>query len=476
MPIKRSSETGFKTTLTVFLELFIPGLIVIILLLTFIFLREDHFQNLRYRENEIHIIDLAQGALAVDLKSVTSDLLFLSQFVSSYADSFKQEMSIEAIQHLFLNFSDSKKIYDQIRLIDIDGMEVVRVNFNAGGAIIAPKDDLQLKKDRYYFQKSVQLGSKEIYVSPFDLNIEHGKIEQPLKPVMRFATPLFNKNDQKIGILILNFIGRNMLSEFDQHFGGTLGVGMLLNQEGYFLRGLKAEDQWGFMYVDRVDRTFKKKFPQEWQQISKQQKGQIQTEKGLFTFDTFVLMQDKSLHLADSERKALGATKMIIESPIWKIVCFVPKAIQTELIFHIARKYLILAIVLTLLLLGGALARAKTVVAFRRTHLALKLSEIAYKDLYDNAPAAYFSISAKDGLIVRCNLVVEKMLGFTSTELMRMKIFDLFAQTSHNRSVLNNVFKKEWHQAAVENIEIQLTCKDGQPKWGSISITPVKSK
>jgi PAS domain S-box-containing protein len=475
MPIKRSSETGSKPTLTVFLELFIPGLIVIILLLVFIFLREDHLQNLRYRENEIHNIDLAQSALAVKLITVTSDLLFLSQFVSSYAGSSYREMRIEAIQRLFVNFSNSKKVYDQIRLLDINGMEVVRINLKDGEASIVPENDLQQKKSRYYFQKSIRLGGKEIYVSPFDLNAEYGKVERPLKPVMRFATPVFNKYDRKIGVLILNFIGQNMLIEFDQHFGGTLGFGMLLNQEGYFLKGPRAEDEWGFMYTDRMDRTFKNKFPQEWQQVLKQQKGQFQTEKGLFTFDSFILMQKKRFHLPDLDQKNLKVTKPIIESPIWKVVCFVPKAIQTELIFHIARKYLILATTLTLLLFGGALARAKTVVAFRKTHFALEVSEKAYKDLYDNAPAAYFSIRAKDGLIVRCNLVVEKMLGFTIAELKQMKIFDLFVQTLHNRSVFNNVFKKGWHQAAVENIEMQLRCKDGRPKWGSISITPVKS-
>ena len=42
-------------------------------------------------------------------------------------------------------------IYDQIRFIDLEGNEVIRVNYETDGAILVDKDDLQNKKDRYYF-------------------------------------------------------------------------------------------------------------------------------------------------------------------------------------------------------------------------------------------------------------------------------------------------------------------------------------
>ncbi len=65
------------------------------------------------------------------------------------------------------------------QLLDNDGMEILRVNYNNGKPEAVPQDKLQNKASRYYFTESQKLGPNEIYVSPFDLNIENGKIEQP---------------------------------------------------------------------------------------------------------------------------------------------------------------------------------------------------------------------------------------------------------------------------------------------------------
>ncbi len=55
----------------------------------------------------------------------------------------------------------------------------------------------------------------------------------------------------------------------------------------------------------------------------------------------------------------------------------------------------------------------------------LQESEEMYRDLFENAPNAYFSISAEDGSILRCNNASMKLLGYDKAALMGMKIFDL---------------------------------------------------
>ena len=91
-------------------------------------------------------------------------------------------------------FSSEKIIYDQIRLIAINGEEVIRINNHEGNSIIVDAEYLQNKAQRYYFWEALQLNRNEIYISPFDLNVEHDKIQIPIKPVIRFATPVFDSN------------------------------------------------------------------------------------------------------------------------------------------------------------------------------------------------------------------------------------------------------------------------------------------
>lgn len=52
--------------------------------------------------------------------------------------------------------------------------------------------DLQYKGNRYYFKDSIGLEKDQIFVSALDLNVENGKVEIPHKPMIRFATPVFD--------------------------------------------------------------------------------------------------------------------------------------------------------------------------------------------------------------------------------------------------------------------------------------------
>ena len=50
----------------------------------------------------------------------------------------------------------------------------------------------------------VRKGTREVYISPFDLNIENKQIEVPLKPMIRFGTPIKDHNGKNNGIIIGN--------------------------------------------------------------------------------------------------------------------------------------------------------------------------------------------------------------------------------------------------------------------------------
>ena len=61
---------------------------------------------------------------------------------------------------------------------------------------------------------------------------------------------------------------------------------MLLNSEGFWLKGMKKEDEWGFLFKDRRSRAFGSDFNDAWQKISKENSGQFLNKDGLFTFAT----------------------------------------------------------------------------------------------------------------------------------------------------------------------------------------------
>jgi len=291
--------------------------------------------NQQVRDDKMTLLDRkrenleGQGKVLVnDLSAIVSDLMILAKENEllllldgpKEIDKTKQSLAKE-----YILFSRHKKIYDQIRYLDATGREVVRVNFNQGYPVIVSKNDLQSKAGRYYFRDTFRLGPGEIFISPFDLNLEGGQVEQPLKPMIRLGTPVFNSRGQKRGIVILNYLGKKMLDRLERDNSEEV-TSMLLNAGGFWLKGTSPELEWGFMFPDRKDRTFGQAFPQAWQRISESVSGQFETSEGAFAFTTiYPLVEIQKIHL-DS-----GNSSSNNRSYYWKLVARVPPAVLKKI-------------------------------------------------------------------------------------------------------------------------------------------------
>lgn len=240
-------------------------------------------------ENQENInIKIGKMAIATDLKFINTDLMQLAQHSAFITDSLNHN-AITLLEQDFLIFSQTKQLYDQIRFLDLNGIEIVRINFNAGQPFIVPKNNLQNKSQRYYFKDIIQLNKGKIFISPFDLNIEHGQIEKPIKPMLRFGTPVFNRQGEKIGIILLNYLGSKLISSLKEMTAHT----MLLNTNGFWLYHYSSDPsltletslEWGFIFDN--EHTFGKQYPKAWEKISQTKAGQFyDIDGGLFTFDT----------------------------------------------------------------------------------------------------------------------------------------------------------------------------------------------
>lgn len=299
--------------------------------------------------NEAFIINMEAKLIAVELNSVIADLMLqtssrnLNIFLDSGGWLHKKFLARE-----FLLFSQTKRLYDQIRFLNETGMEIVRVNFSGSKPYIVPDEDLQLKTNRYYFQETFRLERGEVYVSPFDLNIEHGEIEQPLKPTIRFGSPVFDKSGRKRGVLILNYFGLGLIQNIEKSSGKSLGQIMLLNSDGFWLKDPQKENKWGFMSQDGKDRTFNNYFPEAWQRISNSESGQFYTSGAFFVFTTVYPLR-KPLNKAFSPDNASDLAKELqdFRSYKWKLVTCVPmdilKAESRQLLDRLVALHIVLS-------------------------------------------------------------------------------------------------------------------------------------
>ncbi len=292
--------------------------------------------------DEMHDVGMQMEIIVQDLEVAVSDLMILSeqpdlQGVFEHSQS-EQWRSLKDLTSLFLSFSEKRGMYDQIRLLDEAGMEVVRVNYNHGNPSVVPDEELQSKARRYYFEDTFSLKRGDVFISPFDLNIERGEIEKPPKPMIRFATPVFDRYGRKRGITVLNYLGEKLIYDLETLSSGSIGKSTLVNSEGFWLKGPKPTEEWGFMYEDGSGWTFENTFGETWKEISENESGQFYNEHGLFTFNTvYPLLETQRSTTHPGKPFQLTATRLQLGTYCWKLVSHV----SPEILEGFSRKHLV---------------------------------------------------------------------------------------------------------------------------------------
>lgn len=349
-----------------FLLLFIPLFCLVSGFTWYICFAEKQTRQKLFHQQEKTCVQNHHQRIMEKLQVIKSDLLFLSlQEEFSDATSTLQGSQRLSLSREFLSFSSTRKEYDQIRFIDLQGLEKIRVNYNNGSPSIVPIDQLQSKAKRYYFIDTLKLDRGAIYLSPFDLNIEHGEIEQPFKPMLRFATLVFNEQDNRIGMIVLNFLGRNILDRLKEELHCDHGCQiMLLNSNGFWLKGPLPENDWAFMFKNRKERTFANYSPAEWQKITTARgEGSFTSEHGYFSFSTIYPLETSEVSSTGHPEPFAESTKRFSgEDYYWKLVTIIPPevlAIPNSFFFRLFFGYLAVSFIIAIVTFLLAYSQAK---------------------------------------------------------------------------------------------------------------------
>jgi methyl-accepting chemotaxis protein len=149
------------------------------------------------------------------------------------------------MQLTFSSMMEAKPYYMQLRYIDNNGKEIVRVDSDGTNIKVIPDSQLQNKADRDYFSATMKLKTGEVYVSSLNLNQERGKIEIPYKPTIRYATPIFNAKGERQGMVISNALGSTLIDQVEKFNPELSDQSFILNQDGYYLAHPNPKKEWG---------------------------------------------------------------------------------------------------------------------------------------------------------------------------------------------------------------------------------------
>ncbi|GHA43998.1 sensor domain-containing diguanylate cyclase [Photobacterium aphoticum] len=271
-----------------------------------------------------HYIHNAMQAVVRDATFV-ADMATFSHIDALYAKPSltpSEQQTLRNFEQDVQAFSQRSGMYDQVRFIDADGREQLRVNYSDEHAYQVAKAKLQNKAGRYYVQEGLALIPGEVYISPLDLNIEHNEIELPHKPMIRIVVPIYNTMNLRVGIVVLNYLAQYMIDELRLFHRDDSIEYMLVNHNGQFLyHSHLPEYEFAFMFghdgltVDQV-------YPGISDTIYGKQDLQLDSEEGIYTISTIGAVDRINPYCFDGQHVTENT------STSWRLVSFVKNPSQ----------------------------------------------------------------------------------------------------------------------------------------------------
>ncbi len=293
------------------IKLFFSFFIIFSLLM--VVANETEYRASLEQVSKVVVADLKAYSLSIDEKisSVAGDVFLLKELIQrkdvlilDNGTIFESELAKEELEEELELWLDNRNVYDQVRIIGVNGQEILRVNYSYIGSTAVEDKLLQDKSDRYYFTNSIGLTGNSLYLSEFDLNVENGEVQYvngETKQVLRFSTPLFDKDNNTLGIIIFNYLSKDLF-HYSDNFEEFDHVNFeVVDSNGYYLHAYDLEIEYGFMFEDKLNEVFSKYHDFDIFGISHE--GITQSEETNEIYSAFVLSE---LSLSDTVSNVLG--------------------------------------------------------------------------------------------------------------------------------------------------------------------------
>jgi cell division protein YceG involved in septum cleavage len=139
----------FKTDNYLYSLLIIFILIMTSLLLAFaVYKQKDIINDKNFLEqSQAALVKIGRDLTINELEQIVADIKYLNTS-PLFLEYVNNGMDKNSVEDEWMVFSDSKMKYDQLRYLDDQGNELLRINYNKGQPEIVPEDLLQNKKDR----------------------------------------------------------------------------------------------------------------------------------------------------------------------------------------------------------------------------------------------------------------------------------------------------------------------------------------
>lgn len=136
--------------------------------------------------------------LLADTPALAQYLLASDSGDAALIDAARKNLSLA-----FVRLSEIRGTYYQVRYFDNSGAERLRVDRDKDVTVVVAPDRLETRRSTPEFASALKLPKGEVMISPVELNREKGTLEDSPRPVLRYATSVFDATSRRRGVLII---------------------------------------------------------------------------------------------------------------------------------------------------------------------------------------------------------------------------------------------------------------------------------
>jgi diguanylate cyclase (GGDEF)-like protein len=314
------------------------------------------------KKSEENIISIQNEIILTELNNIRSNILLISKqnilldYITNLnnAELYKKRLNLD-----FNNLFKYVKKYSKATYFDISGKLGYKIS----------ADNLEIKENLPRFEKKLlTLSKNDIYISDFEVN------KEGLKPILKIATMVWDKNNTKKGFLVLDYLGKSLIKELNKLSKLLKSNIILLNKESYSFITMEKDKGWKFIFNNnKKNYKFSNLHPKEWKLIKEYDSTQFINKNGLFT--------SKKIYLDDSDK-----------SKCWILVSYILNK-------DIYNKSMLNNVFLIFLLIGNIfLSLLFVFIVLRRRVYLEKLEYSASHDLLTKLPNRSFFYNTLKGI------------------------------------------------------------------------------
>ncbi|ELI0634662.1 diguanylate cyclase [Vibrio harveyi] len=247
---------------------------------------KEALHQLAYSEREYNNVQ--------DQISSISDLLGHSQSLYDYLRD-PSDKNLTILQEVWSSVAVNQKWYRQIRFLNLEGQENVRINYDFKTGIAAPAQVLQDKSERAYFQFAQNLSNDQIGSWGIELERENSELVYPYSPSIRIMMPVAMDGTRE-GYLVLNINVQYLSSRLNYSPVRDFNI-ELINQAGYYVASSHNDKLYGDIIPARSRFNFGLLHPKVWQNMGAEKMGYEYDGNHLVIFNTINFVPGESLHL-----------------------------------------------------------------------------------------------------------------------------------------------------------------------------------